>query len=106
MAIEEQRKVVSPWAETTADVGSAVLGAAVGIVVGDLIKEEARKPVAFVVACIGIGAIVPAIVDGVKEVVAGPKTKRGVNKTLRSIRDAGAGVREGELVEEEELFVG
>ena len=64
MAIEEQRKVVSPWAETTADVGSAVLGAAVGIVVGDLIKEEARKPVAFVVACLGVAAIVPAVVDG------------------------------------------
>jgi len=106
MAIEEQRKVVSPWAETTADVGSAVLGAAVGIVVGDLIKEEARKPVALVVGCIGLAAIVPAIVDGVKEVVSGPKTKRGVNRTLRSIRDAGAATRGGELVEEEELFVG
>lgn len=106
MAIEEHRKVVSPWAETTADVGSAVLGAAVGIVVSDLIKEEARKPVAFVVACIGIAAIVPAIVDGVREVVAGPNTRRGVKRTLRSIRDAGVGTREGDLVEEEELFVG
>lgn len=106
MAIEDQRKVVSPWAETTADVGSAVLGAAVGIVVGDLIKEEARKPVAFVVACIGVAAIVPAVVDGVKEVVAGPKSRRGAKRTLRSIRDAGVATREGDLVEEEELFVG
>ena len=106
MAIEEQRKVVSPWAETTADVGSAVLGAAVGIVVGDLIKEEARKPVAFVVACLGIAAIVPAVVDGVKEVVAGPNTNRGVKRTLRSIRDAGVSTRHSDLVKEDEMFVG
>ena len=106
MAIEEQRKVVSPWAETTADVGSAVLGAAVGIVVGDLIKEEARKPVAFVVACLGIAAIVPAVVDGVKEVVAGPRSRRGAKRTLRSIRDAGMANDQSELVEEDEMFVG
>ena len=106
MAIDEQRKVVSPWAETTADVGSAVLGAAVGIVVGDLIKEEARKPVALVVACLGVAAIVPAVVDGVKEVVAGPRSSRGAKRTLRSIRDAGVSTRQSELIEEEEMFVG
>ncbi len=105
MAIEERRKVVSPWAETTADVGSAVLGAAVGIVVGDLIKEEARKPLAFVVGCIGVAALVPAVVDGVREVVAGPRTRRGATRTLRSIRDAGANTR-AELDDENELFVG
>ncbi|MEM9081128.1 MAG: hypothetical protein AAGC74_10600 [Verrucomicrobiota bacterium] len=106
MAIEEQRQVVSEWAETTADVGSAVLGLAAGIVVGDLVTERARKPVAFVVACFGIAAIAPAIVDGVREVVAGPKTKRGVKRTLRSIRDAGVSTRQGDLVKEDEMFVG
>ena len=106
MAIEDQRKVVSPWAETTADVGSAVLGAAVGIIVGDLIKEEARKPVAFVVACLGVAAIVPAVVDGVKEVISGPNTRRGVKRTLRSIRDAGVSTSHSELVGEDEMFVG
>ncbi|MBK1835365.1 hypothetical protein [Roseibacillus ishigakijimensis] len=105
MSIEEQRKVVSPWAETTADVGSAVLGAAVGMVVGDLVKEGARKPVAFVLGCIGIAAIVPAVVDGVKEVVAGPNTRRGARRTLKSIRDAGVSTRD-DLVEEDEMFVG
>lgn len=106
MAIEDQRKVVSPWAETTADVGSAILGAAVGIVVGDLIKEEARKPVAFVVGCLGVAAIVPAVVDGVREVISGPKTTRGVKRTLRSIRDAGVSSAESDLLEDEEMFVG
>jgi hypothetical protein len=106
MAIEDQRKVVSPWAETTADVGSAVLGAAVGIVVGDLIKEEARKPVAFVVGLLGVAAIVPAVVDGVREVVAGPRTNRGVKRTLRSIRDAGVSSEGTDLLEDDEMFVG
>ncbi|MDP0490254.1 MAG: hypothetical protein Q7Q71_04300 [Verrucomicrobiota bacterium JB023] len=107
MSMNEQRQVVSPWAETTADVGSAVLGVAAGIVLGDLLQERARKPLALLIGLAGVAAVTPAIVDGVREVIAGPNTRRGVKRTLNSIRDAGAATR-AELMseEDEELFVG
>lgn len=98
------------WTEASADVSPAILGVAAGILLGDLMHRGARRPVAFALACAGIAAAAPFLVDAVKEKVVGPKTRRGTQRTLRSIREgSGAPPRNIDFVEEElgeQIFVG
>ena len=77
------------WVETSASFAPVVFGAATGIIVGDLMHRDARRPVAFTLAVIGLCAIVPSLVGVVAEKVNGPETRRGTRRTLQSIRDAG-----------------
>lgn len=70
----------------------------------------ARRPVAFGLACMGLAAVAPLLVEVVKEKVVGPNTRRGTQRTLRTIREgAGAPPRDIDFVEEElgeHIFVG
>jgi hypothetical protein len=93
------------WIETSASFAPAVIGAAAGIVVGDLMHRDARRPVAFTLAALGLCALVPSLVGIVAEKVNGPESRRGSRRTLRNIRDAGASNDEFADLEEE-LFVG
>lgn len=95
--------------EAGADCAPAVLGVAAGIVLGELMHRNARRPVAFALAALGVAAIAPSVVDLVREKVAGPNTRRGTQRTLRSIRDgAGAPTRDIDYVKEElgEMYLG
>lgn len=93
------------WVETSASFAPAVLGAATGMVVGDLMHRDARRPVAFTLAAIGICALVPSLVEIVVDKVNGPESRRGSRRTLRNIRDAGAaGTEFSDL--EDQMFVG
>lgn len=97
------------WKETGADYAPAVLGVAAGIVLGDLMHRSARRPVAFALAAVGIAALAPAVVETVRDKVSGPTTRRGTQRTLRSIREgAGAPARDIDYVKEElgEMYVG
>lgn len=77
------------WVETSAALAPTALGAAAGIVVGDLMHRDARRPIAFSLAAIGICALLPSLVGVVTEKINGPASRRGSRRTLRNIRDAG-----------------
>lgn len=98
------------WQETSADLAPTLLGAAAGIFLGDMMHRGARRPLAFGLACLGLAAAMPSLVDVVRDKVAGPTTRRGTQRTLRNIREgAGAPPRSIDYVEEElgeQLFVG
>ncbi len=94
------------WIETSASFAPAVMGAAAGIFVGDLIHRDTRRPIAFALAAIGLCAVAPALVEVIADKVNGPNTSRGNRRTLRNIRDAGAGVDEFSDINEDELYIG
>lgn len=97
------------WVETSASIAPAALGAAVGMFVGDLIHREARRPIAFTLAAVGLCAFAPALVEAVVEKINGPNTNRGSKRTLRNIRDAGIGTDEYSEIEDEyndQMYVG
>jgi len=93
--------------ETSSEVAPALLGVAAGIFLGDLMHAGARRPVAFALACLGVAALTPTVVEVVRDKVAGPNTRRGTQRTLRSIREgSGAPTQDIDFVEDEQLFVG
>ena len=95
--------------EASVEYGPVALGVAAGIFLGDLMHRSARRPVAFALGVLGAAAVAPVIVDTVRDKVAGPQTRRGTQRTLRSIREgAGAPAREIDFVEEElgEVYAG
>jgi hypothetical protein len=98
------------WSDATAEMSPVILGVAAGIFLGDLMHRGARRPVAFTLGCIGVAAAAPFLVEAVKEKVAGPNTRRGTQRTLRSIRESsGAPARDIDYIEEElgeKIFVG
>lgn len=88
--------------EASAECAPAILGAAAGIFLGDLMHRGARRPVALALAVLGAAAIAPVVVGTVRNKVVGPNTRRGTQRTLRSIREgAGAPASDIDYVEEE-----
>ncbi len=102
------REEEKSWVDTTASAAPCLLAAAAGIFVGDMIQRKARGPVALALVFAGIAALTPAITSSVKKRVAGPNTRRGSLRTLRSIRDAEAGGQDFDVYEDDEvgMFVG
>ncbi len=97
------------WVDRTAAFAPAVLGAAAGVLVADALGEKARRPVGLSLACLGLAALTPMLVETVVKKVKGPGTRRGQARTLQGIRDHGLQAREISFVEEElgeELGVG
>lgn len=80
------------WAETSAMVAPTLLGAAAGLIVGEMMHTTARRGVAIGLAALGVAAVMPAAVTGVVRLINGPESARGVKRRLRGIRDAGDGV--------------
>lgn len=79
------------WTESTAMVAPALLGAATGLILGEMMHPSARRGAALGLAALGVVALLPLAVGGVVNLVNGPESKRGANRRLRQIRDAGAG---------------
>ncbi|MBT8036578.1 MAG: hypothetical protein KJO21_03440 [Verrucomicrobiae bacterium] len=77
------------WVETSASFAPAVLGAAAGVLLGDLMNRDSRRPVALGLAALGFCALAPTAVGTVVDLVNGPRSRRGSRRTLRHIRDAG-----------------
>ena len=78
------------WVDKSSAAAPALFGAAVGVVLGDMMHRGARRPVAASLFCLGLAAIAPCVADAVKKKVAGPKTRRGSQRTLANIRDGAA----------------
>ncbi len=97
------------WVDTTAAFAPAVLGVAAGILVSEAMSARARRPIGLSLACLGLAALTPMLVETAVKKVKGPGTRRGSLRTLRGIRDHGLQAREISYVEEElgeELGVG
>lgn len=97
------------WVDTTAAFAPAVLGAAAGILISEAMSDRARRPIGLSLACLGLAALTPMLVETAVKKVKGPGTRRGSLRTLRGIRDHGLQAREISYVEDElgeELGVG
>ncbi len=106
----EERYEEKDWVDTTAAFAPAVLGAAAGVLLADVLSDRARKSVGLSLGCIGLAAITPLLVESVVNKVNGPRTRRGSQRTLRGIRDGGLPARDisylDESLIEDELGVG
>ncbi|MBT8043547.1 MAG: complement resistance protein TraT, partial [Verrucomicrobiae bacterium] len=69
------------WIETSASFAPAVFGAAAGVILGDLMSRDARRPVALTLAALGVAAIAPSLVETVVDKVNGPNSRRGNRRT-------------------------
>lgn len=86
------------WMEATALAAPALLGAAGGLILGELMHARARRGVALGFAAVGIATLLPLAIGGVVNLVNGPQSKLGARRRLRKIRDTGASL--GELGDE------
>lgn len=81
------------WIETTALTAPALLGAAAGLLLGDLMHRGARRGIGVGLGALGVAALLPFAVDGITGLVSGPRSRRGVRRKIQRIRDAGMGPR-------------
>lgn len=86
------------WTEATALTAPALLGAAAGLILSEVMNDNARRGIAIGLAALGLAALMPLAVGGVVNRVNGPHSKRGVRRRIGAIRDSGASV-DDELME-------
>ena len=77
--------------ETSALTSPALLGAAAGLLLGDLMHRSARRGVGIGLGALGVALLLPLVIGGVAGLVTGPKSKMGVRRKIQRIRDAGIG---------------
>ena len=68
-----------------------ILGAAAGLLIGDLMHGTARRGLGIGLGILGVAALLPFAVDGVTDLIVGPRSKLGVRRKIQRIRDAGLG---------------
>lgn len=78
------------WTDNTAMVAPALLGTAAGLLLGEMMHRGARRGLAFGLLALGVAALTPFTVGEIKQRINAPGTKRGAQRRLRSIREAGA----------------
>ncbi len=79
------------WVEGSALAAPVILGAAAGLLVGDLMQGKARRGLGISLSIMGIAALLPFAIDGVADLITGPRSKFGVNRKIQRIRDIGIG---------------
>lgn len=82
------------WVDHTAALAPAMLGVAAGILLSEALSAKARRPIGLSLACLGVAALAPYIVESMVKKVKGPGTRRGSARTLQGIRDHGLQARE------------
>ena len=98
---DEYSETVPTWVENSTMVAPALLGAAAGLLLGDLMHRGARRGVGIGLGALGIAALLPFVVGGVAGLVTGPRSKFGVRRNIQRIRDAGIVAPDYNDVEEE-----
>ncbi len=88
---DEHSSTTPAWIENTALSAPAVLGAAAGLLLGDLMNRNARRAVGMGLGVLGVAMVLPLVYGGVRGLVTGPRSKFGVRRRIQSIRDAGMG---------------
>jgi hypothetical protein len=101
MADEYSETTNPAWIETSALTAPALLGAAAGLLLGDLMHRGARRGVGIGLGALGIAALLPFVVGGVAGLVTGPRSKVGVRRNIQRIRDAGMVSRDYDEVDQQ-----
>ena len=100
--MEDDRCDQTPqWIEASALAAPALLGAAAGLLLSDLMHRNARRGVGVGLGVLGILAILPFVVDGVSDLVTGPRSRYGVRRQIQRIRDGGDGLSDHDGVDEQ-----
>ena len=79
------------WVEGSALAAPAILGAAAGLLIGDLMNGRSRRGLGIGLGILGVVALLPFAVDGVTALITGPRSKFGVRRKIQKIRDFGIG---------------
>jgi|694.fasta_scaffold106020_2 hypothetical protein len=98
---DEHTDTTPAWIETSALAAPALLGAAAGLLLGDVMHRSARRGVGIGLGALGIAALLPFVVDGVAGLITGPRSKVGVRRKIQKIRDAGIGAPAYDDVDEQ-----
>ncbi len=96
---DEHSESTPAWVEHSALTAPALLGAAAGLLLGDLMPRSARRGLGIGVGALGVAALLPFVVGGVKGLVTGPRSRVGVRRKIQRIRDAGIGVPDEDEVD-------
>ncbi len=97
----EYSETTPAWIETSAMTAPALLGAAAGLLLGDMMHRGARRGIGIGLGALGVAALLPFVVGGVAGLVTGPKSKLGVRRKIQRIRDAGIVSADYDDVDEE-----
>ncbi len=89
------------WMEMSALAAPALLGAAAGLLLGDLMQRNARRSAGVALGLLATAAVLPIVVEGLAGLVTGPRSRHGVRNRIQSIRDGGDGLTHPESVERE-----
>jgi hypothetical protein len=89
------------WIETSALTAPALLGAAAGLLLGDLMHRGARRGLGIGLGALGVAALLPFAFGGVAWLITGPKSRTGVRRKIQRIRDIGLGAPDYDEVDEE-----
>lgn len=87
------------WTEATAMAAPALLGAAAGVIVSDLLDRDAKKVASIALGALGILTLVPFLTSRIVRKVNSPSTERGARRRIDAIRSAGSDV-DAELEEQ------
>lgn len=98
--VNEHVDTTPVWVEGSALSAPVILGAAAGLLVGDMMSEKARRGVGLGLGILGVVAVLPFAVDGIAALVTGPRSKFGVNRKIQKIRDIGIGSPQFDEVDE------
>lgn len=77
----------------------ALLGAAAGLLLGDMMHHKARRGAGVALGVLATAAVLPILMDGLAGLVTGPRSRRGVRHRIQSIRDSGDGLADQESVD-------
>lgn len=86
---DEYCETTPAWIEASALTAPALIGAAAGLLLGDLMHRGARRGLGIGLGALGIVALLPFVVGGVADLVTGPRSKVGVRRKIQRIRDVG-----------------
>lgn len=98
---DEHTETTPAWIENSALTAPALLGAAAGLLLGDLMHRGARRGLGIGLGALGVAALAPFVVGGVTGLITGPRSKVGVRRRIQSIRDGGFGTPDLQEVDEE-----
>ena len=86
---DEHSDTTPAWIEHSALTAPALLGAAAGLLLGDMMHRGARRGIGIGLGILGVSALLPFVVEGVADLITGPRSKVGVRRKIQRIRDVG-----------------
>jgi len=98
---DEHTQTTPAWVENSTLAAPALLGAAAGLMLSNLMHPNARRGLGIGLGALAIVAMLPVVVGGVTSLITGPKSRVGVRRRIQRIRDAGIGAPDYDEVDAE-----